>query len=158
MTLFVKYETTSLLYDVFQYLYTSVNFSLHINELLFAIFFRLIEWIYISKDETRERSENRASDRTTLGVAYRCNDGVSRKLNSSKQLHVVLFTTYKDGKFSSESVLSRSWCWNTPSASVLQASKSFRRERRSSTSPRLILQKKKKDLCPHFYSYEQNLR
>lgn len=47
MTLFVKYETTSLLYDVFQYLYTSVNFSLHINELLFAIFFRLIEWIYI---------------------------------------------------------------------------------------------------------------
>lgn len=39
MTLFVKYETTSLLYDVFQYPYTSVNFSLHINELLFAIFF-----------------------------------------------------------------------------------------------------------------------
>lgn len=43
MTLLVKYEKTSVLYGVFQYLYTSVNFSRHINELLFAIFFRLIE-------------------------------------------------------------------------------------------------------------------
>lgn len=49
MTLFVKYETTSVLYGVFQYLHTSVNFSLHINDLLFAIFFRLIEWIYLQR-------------------------------------------------------------------------------------------------------------